>query len=389
MATLTTTTTTQQQSDTARDVLIPMFSLTYLKKNITQDIAPYVLRVTYTDNIKSESDTIEVELEDSDGRWENEWYPGKGDSVSLKIGYLGEKMLDCGTFSIDEIESRGPPSTVSIKGVATSVNTALRTKSNRGFENTTLGAIASRIAKKHKLKLVGSIEPIKLDRVTQNNETDVAFLKRLGKEYGYAVKVTATQIIFSHLDTLRGLPSVATLAKTDIASYSLRDTINQIYKSAKLKHQKASDKKLVVYEADGSVSQSTKTAKTAKTHADTTSADTLKVNGRASNQDTAERKATAALHSHNEYQEQGQITVMGAVKLVAGNKVTLSGFGKFSRDWLLNAVRHTLTRSNGYVSEMEIVRGPLTKGSKKKKTTTLTVYHPDGTTSTTVKEKKK
>ncbi|RNM00131.1 phage protein D, partial [Dickeya undicola] len=74
--------------------------------------------------------------------------------------------------------------------------------------------------------------------------------------------------------------------------------------------------------------QSTKTAKTAKTHADTTSADTLKVNGRASNQDTAERKATAALNSHNEYQEQGQITVMGAVRLVAGNKVTLAGFGK-------------------------------------------------------------
>ncbi|WJV56112.1 contractile injection system protein, VgrG/Pvc8 family [Prodigiosinella aquatilis] len=365
-----------------------MFSLVYLKKNITQDIAPYVLRMTYTDNIKGESDTVEIELEDTDGKWENQWYPGKGDTVILKMGYLGEPLLDCGTFSIDEIESRGPPSTISIKGVATSVNTALRTKSNRGFENTTLGAIASRIAKKHKLKLVGSIEPIKLDRVTQNNETDVAFLKRLGKEYGYAVKVTATQLIFSHLDTLRSLPSAMTLARTDISSYSLRDTINRVYKSAKLKHQKASDKKLVVYEADGSVSQSTQTAKTA-THADTTSADTLKVNGRASSSDTAERKATAALNAHNEYQEQGQITLMGMAGLVAGNKVTLTGFGKFSGDWLLNAVRHTMTRSNGYVTEMEIVRGPLTKGTKKKKkTTTLTVYHPDGTTSTTVKEQK-
>lgn len=42
------------------DVLSPVFTLWYLQKNITTDIAPYVTRVTYTDNIKSESDTIEV-----------------------------------------------------------------------------------------------------------------------------------------------------------------------------------------------------------------------------------------------------------------------------------------------------------------------------------------
>ncbi|WP_139761946.1 contractile injection system protein, VgrG/Pvc8 family, partial [Salmonella enterica] len=74
---------------------------------------------------------------------------------------------------------------------ATSVNNALRTKSSRGFESTTLAAIAGRIAKKHQLKLVGSIESIKIDRVTQYAETDVGFLRRLASEYGYAVKVVS------------------------------------------------------------------------------------------------------------------------------------------------------------------------------------------------------
>ncbi|ELW9028429.1 phage protein D, partial [Yersinia enterocolitica] len=37
------------------DVLSPVFTLWYLQKNITTDIAPYVTRVTYSDNIKSES----------------------------------------------------------------------------------------------------------------------------------------------------------------------------------------------------------------------------------------------------------------------------------------------------------------------------------------------
>ena len=144
-----------------------------------------------------------MELDDTDGRWLNAWYPGKGDTLTLKVGYRGEKLLSCGTFSIDEIEVSSPASVVSIRGVATSVNSALRTKSSRGFESTTLAAIAGRIAKKHQLKLVGSIEAIKIDRVTQYAETDVAFLHRLASEYGYAVKIVSDQLIFSHLASLR------------------------------------------------------------------------------------------------------------------------------------------------------------------------------------------
>ncbi|STD22374.1 Gene D protein [Enterobacter asburiae] len=72
--------------------------------------------MTYSDNIKSESDTIEVELDDTDGRWLDKWYPGKGDTLTLKMGYQGEKLLSCGTFSIDEIEVSSPASVVAIRG---------------------------------------------------------------------------------------------------------------------------------------------------------------------------------------------------------------------------------------------------------------------------------
>ena len=96
---------------------------------------------------------------------------GEGDMLMLKLGYQGEALLDCRSFSIDEIELGAPPDTVSIRGVATSVNSALRTASSEGYEETTLDAIASRIAQKHGLKLVGQIEPITIDRVTQYAET--------------------------------------------------------------------------------------------------------------------------------------------------------------------------------------------------------------------------
>ncbi|EKG5017777.1 phage protein D [Salmonella enterica subsp. diarizonae] len=372
------------------DVLSPVFTLWYLKKNITSDITPYVTRITYSDNIKNESDTIEVELDDTDGRWLDAWYPGKGDTLTLKVGYQGEKLLSCGTFSIDEIEVSSPASVVSIRGVATSVNSALRTKSSRGFENTTLAAIAGRIAKKHQLKLVGCIEAIKIDRVTQYAETDVAFLHRLASEYGYAVKIVSDQLIFSHLASLRSQEPVRQLKPQDVDRYSLRDTINQVYKSARVKHQKSSTKKLIVYEADGGTSESSKQTKGGKV----TSADRLQVNSRVSDPDSARIKADSALARHNEYQQSGSLTLMGASQLIAGNKIELSGFGQLSGPWLITTARHTLDRSSGYVTELDVARGPVTRGKAKKgnktgKTQTLTVYKPDGSTSTVIKEKKK
>ncbi|EAB1946001.1 phage late control D family protein [Salmonella enterica] len=372
------------------DVLSPVFTLWYLKKNITSDITPYVTRITYSDNIKNESDTIEVELDDTDGRWLDAWYPGKGDTLTLKVGYQGEKLLSCGTFSIDEIEVSSPASVVSIRGVATSVNSALRTKSSRGFESTTLAAIAGRIAKKHQLKLVGSIEVIKIDRVTQYAETDVAFLHRLASEYGYAVKIVSDQLIFSHLATLRSQEPIKQLKPQDVARYSLRDTINRVYKSARVKHQKSSTKKLIVYEADGGTSESSKQIKGGKV----TSADRLQVNSRVSDPDSARIKADSALARHNEYQQSGSLTLMGASQLIAGNKIELSGFGQLSGPWLIITARHTLDRNSGYVTELDVARGPVTRGKAKKgnktgKTQALTVYKPDGSTSTVIKEKKK
>ncbi|MDI5349288.1 phage protein D, partial [Salmonella enterica subsp. enterica serovar Kentucky] len=41
--------------------------------------------------------------------------------------------------------------------------------------------------------------------------------KRLASEYGYTVKVTATELIFSHLPTLRCLAPVKTLRRTDVS----------------------------------------------------------------------------------------------------------------------------------------------------------------------------
>ena len=63
----------------------PDFTLSYENKDITGDIAPYLISFVYTDYLEGQSDELQVEFEDVDGRWLRGWYPEQGDALSLSL----------------------------------------------------------------------------------------------------------------------------------------------------------------------------------------------------------------------------------------------------------------------------------------------------------------
>lgn len=360
----------------------PVFTLAYERKNITSDITPHVRSVAYTDYLSGQSDEVEVELEDADGRWVRHWYPGKGDTLSLKIGYQGAPLLPCGSFEIDEIEFAQPPATVSIRGLATGIKKSVRTRTGRAYENTTLAAIAQRIAKRNKLTLTGKIRDIRIDRVTQYQERDVEFLTRLAREYGYAFKIVGARLVFTELADLRDGGVVATLKATDLITIRLRDKIKDIYQEAKVKYHDPKTRKLVVYGVKGEqvtgVGQTTASAK--KQSGQSASGDTLKLSTRSGSKAAAQTKAQAALDEANLQQTAGSLTVPGNPRLVAGTILELTGCGKLSGKYLVESARHRLDRG-GYVTELEVKRvalpvasGTGSTSAKKKSGKTLNVY---------------
>lgn len=361
----------------------PVFVLSYEQKNITSDITPYVRSVTYTDYLSGQSDELEVELEDADGRWVRHWYPGKGDTLSLKIGYEAAPLLPCGAFEIDEIEFAQPPATVSIRGLATGIKKSVRTRVGRAYENTKLAAIAQRIAKRNKLTLTGKIRDIRIDRVTQYQERDVEFLTRLAREYGYAFKIVGSKLVFTELASLRDGDAVLTLTATDLISIRLRDKIKEIYQEAKVKYHDPKTKKLVVYGVKGDqvteVGQTTTSTK--KQSGQSTSGDTLKLSTRSGSKAAAQAKAQAALDDANLQQTAGSLTGPGNPKLVAGTTFWLADCGKLSGKYLVESARHRIDRGGGYTTELEVKRValPVTSGTsgttaKKKSGKTLKVY---------------
>ncbi|STI00512.1 phage late control D family protein [Escherichia coli] len=77
-----------------------------------------------------------------------------------------------------------------------------------------------------------------------------------------------------------------------------------------------------------------------------TSADSLKVNSRVSDPDSARIKADSALARHNEYQQNGSLTLTGTPQLTAGNKIETGGFWAVIRAMAhkpLPAMRLTVT----------------------------------------------
>ncbi len=343
-------------------VPVPTFALTYNKHDITADLTPFKLSVTYTDNLDGdESDSIELSLEDTDGRWWDAWYPVMGDQISLKIGYEGQPLVNCGDFEIDEIEIDGPPSQVRIRALASSVMKDLRTHQGKAYEDTTLAGIAQAVADRHKLTVVGEIEPIPITRVTQLHEEDLKFLKRVAREYGYAFNVRGDKLTFYRLDKLRAASSIQVIKVGDLSKYGFRDKVKGTPKKATVSYHDPKKKEVLAYDVDTNGQVVSKP-----------SADSLKLNTRAESPEQAQAKAKAAINHANDEATTATLNLWGNPKLVAGINVELEGFGKLSGRYQVAKSRHDLSRSSGYTTEIEVRRVEI-KADKNSKTKKLKV----------------
>lgn len=316
----------------------PTYKLIYGSKDITKDVSKYVTNIDYTDFEHGQSDEINIMFEDSENLWHSAWIPTKGDVLKLNIGYENEKLLNCGKFEIDELEYETPPDIVTVKALAASIKKPLRQKNSIAYENKTLKQIATEIAKKHSLTLVGSIADIKVQRITQNQQRDLEFLKKLAEEYGYIFKVTSDKLVFYETAKLKSASVTKIFYKKDLSRISLSEKTSQKYKAVQVSYHNP------------------KTGKTVKTTVKNTSVvngDTLKITSRCENRQQAQAKAKAALNTADISME-GTIELIGNQYLVAGINIELKDLGHFSGKYHVTQAHHKIDRASGYKTSLEI-----------------------------------
>lgn len=175
--------------------IAPAFMLKLDNDDITQDFSDRLISLTMTDNRGFEIDQLDIELDDTDGQIA---MPPRGATLTLWLGWQGSALIKKGTFTVDEIEHRGAPDTLTIRGRSADFRGTLNSRREQSWHDTTLGQIVETIASHNKLtaSVADALKAVAVPHIDQSQESDAVFLSRLADRNGAAVSVKAGKLLF-------------------------------------------------------------------------------------------------------------------------------------------------------------------------------------------------
>lgn len=327
----------------------PAYKVTYAGKNITGDVSKDLISISFADKVGGASDELTIVLDDPDGKWLGSWYPTKGDRIE---GWLGdsEGTIAAGTYEIDQLDPAGPPDTLTIRALAVGpgkpqgpggAGRSMRTNRTVAHEKKTLRQILTDYARRNGFTLFGTIADIRIDRATQDNESDLAFISRLAAEYGYIFNIKTDKLVFTDVYELENGRSILTLAKSSVSRWSASDRLLGVYAACEVSYHVPKTKKTerhTVKVSDGKLA----------------SGDTLKLNLRCENRQQAEAKAKAALHKANAKQKTVRIDMEGDRRIQAGVNITLGPDWKaIAGKFHVTTADHKVSRGDSYALSFE------------------------------------
>lgn len=282
-------------------------------------------------------------MHDHDGRLA---LPRRGVTLSLAIGWTDSGMVNKGTFVVDEAEHSGPPDIITIRARSADLTRSIRTRRERSWHNTTLGAVLRTLAGDHALKLSldQALDALALPHLDQANESDVNLLTRLGKRFDAIATIKAGTLIFKPIDATRtdagmDLPALQlTRASGDSHRYSVadRDVVTGV--RAYWGDRDAARRKGVLVGTDKNEKKL---------------------------QATYAAEAEARQHAKAELQrlQRGMATLsmrlaLGRADLYPGVKLSISGFKPEidGTDWLVAKATHMIAGSSGFTTSLELER---------------------------------
>ena len=342
---------------------------------------PYLLSFSYTDNATGKADSLRIELQDRDGKWNGAgglcpprhgglnggrstpedlvvWAPGKGTGVTASLNCLNwfgpgkHAGLNCGAFKVDEVEFSGVPDKVSLKAVSASLNSGLReTARTKAWEGYNLRGVAEEVAERHGLTLLYDAPEHGFARQDQREESDLAFLTRLAGARGVNLKVHDGKLALYGAREADSKPGVLTIPKTggqfSPKSYSFREkSQGTAFTGCEVSYLDPATREVHSYAYDARGNRVEKAASDAQK--------VWAVNQRVESEADARELAQNALRNKNGGECTGSLEIMGHPGLVAGITVALTGFGAFSGSYFVEKAEHKI--GGGYTTSAELRR---------------------------------
>ena len=295
-------------------------------QDITQDLEPFLIAVTYQDKLSGESDVVELTLQDANHALvEN--LPPRGSKVNASIN-----GFDFGSFELDEVNYSAPPSVMRIKANSISQTSGLRQEDHsKSWENVLLSKIARDIAEASNVELFyeTDYDPT-IKRAEQGEQSRLAFLQNLCDDAGLILKVADNVLIICEEISLEDMPAKISLTWTDITRFDARATLNEVYQKCELNYREGQQDK------NFSATATDDTKSTGRT---------LRLNKRVNSQAEADRLAKHKLREANKKEFEVTLTLPLNLKLLAGVTLQLEGFGAFDSKWIVDESSHTVSDS--------------------------------------------
>lgn len=164
-------------------------------RDLAATINPRFMSLSLSECRGDEADQLDLTLTDHDGLLE---IPSLGAVIKVAFGWSTTGLVEKGTFTVDEAGYRSAPDVITIRARSADLTGALRTRTERSFHGKTIKQIVNDVAVANGLEPVvsGSFGSKVIQHIDQTNESDIAFLNRLGKRYDAVATVKEGKLLF-------------------------------------------------------------------------------------------------------------------------------------------------------------------------------------------------
>ncbi len=180
---------------------IPDYRVTLDGNDMTDRIRPRLISLSISEKRGEEADQLDIVLDDTDGRLA---IPPTGAVLHILIGWtqgsdVTPGLVDKGKFTVDEVTHAGPPDAITLRARSADFTSDLKTRREKSWHDTTLGAIVSEVAGRHNLqaRCAPALASIAVKAKAQSRESDLAFLRRLGREHDAVATIKRGALILS------------------------------------------------------------------------------------------------------------------------------------------------------------------------------------------------
>jgi len=175
--------------------IAPDYRVQLAGSDITADISRRLISLSLTDNRGFEADQLDIALSDADGLMQ---MPPRGAVLSVFLGWKGQALIHKGEFTVDEVEHRGAPDTLTLRARSADYRGSLNSRRDHSYHDTTLEAIVSTVAARNNLQpaVADAFKGVKVSHIDQTQENDAAFITRLAELNGGVVAIKAGKLLF-------------------------------------------------------------------------------------------------------------------------------------------------------------------------------------------------